>query len=104
MAARPSHPANLTSPVTPSSDPRGSFERFCSAFADVDAPFGSCGDFFSARFAEGSYEANPPFVPALIDRPAPEWFQEEDYSETETSSSSSEMYASPMGRQQSGAV
>jgi len=43
------------------------YSRFCSAFPDVDAPFGSCGDFFSCAFTEGSYEANPPFVPYLID-------------------------------------
>ena len=50
------------------------YDRFCSAFADVDAPFGSCGSFFDA-FAlppaapppEGCYEANPPFVPALVE-------------------------------------
>ena len=50
------------------------YDRFCSAFADVDAPFGSCGSFFDA-FAlppaapppEGCYEATPPFVPALVE-------------------------------------
>lgn len=46
------------------------YARFCSAFADVDAPFGSLGDFFGAKFAEGGYEANPPFVPKLIGRMA----------------------------------
>ena len=58
------------------------YDAFCSAFPDVDQPFGSLGDFFE-RFGgarsssggadqidEGSFEANPPFVPALIDRMA----------------------------------
>jgi phosphorylated CTD-interacting factor 1 len=39
---------------------------FCSAFPDVDAPFGSRGSFFSTAHLEGSYEANPPFCPPLI--------------------------------------
>ena len=40
------------------------FPRFFSAFPDVDAPFGSCGDFFAgaARLKRGCYQANPPFV------------------------------------------
>ena len=42
------------------------YERYCSAFPDVDAPFGAAGDFFASDFDEGSFEANPPFVPALI--------------------------------------
>ena len=40
---------------------------FCSAFADVDAPFGSVGSFLSTHPLEGSFEANPPFAPALIE-------------------------------------
>ena len=41
---------------------------FCSAFPDVDLPFGSCGTFAdaSASMLRGAYEANPPFVPTLI--------------------------------------
>ena len=39
---------------------------FCSAFPDVDAPFGSIGSFLSFRPRRGSYEANPPFAPLLI--------------------------------------
>ena len=40
------------------------FPRFFSAFPDVDAPFGSCGDFFAGatRLKRGCYQANPPFV------------------------------------------
>jgi len=32
----------------------------------VDAPFGSAGDFFELQPCEGYFEANPPFVPALV--------------------------------------
>lgn len=39
---------------------------FCSAFADVDAPFGSLGSFLRLRPSEGAFEANPPFVPLMI--------------------------------------
>ena len=40
------------------------FDRgHCSAFADTDGGFGSCGSFLQFEPAEGSYEANPPFVP-----------------------------------------
>ena len=44
------------------------YERYCSAFGDVDASFGSLGSFFSPRFAprRGCFEANPPFVPILM--------------------------------------
>ena len=40
----------------------------CSAFEDTDAAFGSLGSFFDFRPVEGSYEANPPFVPSFISR------------------------------------
>ena len=43
------------------------FARFCSAFPDVDAAFGSCGSFFDQAFEEGSYEVNPVFVPEVLD-------------------------------------
>ncbi|KAK9846255.1 hypothetical protein WJX81_000135 [Elliptochloris bilobata] len=43
------------------------FTRFCSAFPDVDGPFGSAGSFFRFTALHGSYEANPPFVPAVMD-------------------------------------
>lgn len=43
------------------------YGRFCSAFADTDAPFGSLGSFFEFRPTEGSFQANPPFEAALID-------------------------------------
>jgi len=48
------------------------FGRFCSAFPDVDVPFGSLGSFFEvfadepSAVSEGSFEANPPFLPPLI--------------------------------------
>jgi len=42
------------------------FPRYCSAFDDTDKPFGSVGSFFDFKPDEGSYEANPPFVPEVI--------------------------------------
>ena len=39
----------------------------CSAFADVDAPFGSRGSFAAFAPSCGSMQLNPPFVPAIID-------------------------------------
>ncbi|KAF6254202.1 phosphorylated CTD interacting factor 1 WW domain-containing protein [Scenedesmus sp. NREL 46B-D3] len=42
------------------------FSRYGSAFPDVDGPFGSAGSFFRMRPKHGSFEANPPFVPALL--------------------------------------
>ena len=39
---------------------------FCSGFVDTDAPFGSLGSFLAFTPRQGSYEANPPFVPALV--------------------------------------
>ena len=39
---------------------------FCSGFLDVDAPFGSLGSFLDFSPAEGCFEANPPFAPALV--------------------------------------
>lgn len=39
---------------------------FCSGFLDVDAPFGSLGSFLDFSPTEGSFEANPPFAPALV--------------------------------------
>jgi len=41
--------------------------RYCSAFYDTDAPFGSVGSFFEFKPDQGAYEANPPFVPEVID-------------------------------------
>mmetsp|Transcript_40 Transcript_40/g.114 ORF Transcript_40/g.114 Transcript_40/m.114 type:complete len:524 (-) Transcript_40:214-1785(-) len=43
---------------------------YCSAFPDTDAPFGSVGSFFSFHPTEGSFEANPPFVPSVMKRMA----------------------------------
>jgi|AntRauMFilla1563_2_1112583.scaffolds.fasta_scaffold358145_1 uncharacterized protein YneF (UPF0154 family) len=37
-----------------------------AAFPDTDGCFGSVGSFFSTRLTEGSYEANPPFVPEVM--------------------------------------
>ncbi|ETV98440.1 hypothetical protein H310_08592 [Aphanomyces invadans] len=42
------------------------YGRFCSAFLDTDRVFGSFGSFFDFRPTFGCFEANPPFVPALI--------------------------------------
>lgn len=39
---------------------------FASAFQDLDAHFGSVGDFRDYRFQEGVFEANPPFSPGLM--------------------------------------
>ncbi|KAK9807800.1 hypothetical protein WJX72_009794 [[Myrmecia] bisecta] len=46
------------------------FERCASAFPDVDGPFGSIGSFFKLDLKSGSYEANPPFVPTIMDAAA----------------------------------
>ena len=42
------------------------YGRFCSAFPDVDAPFGSLGSFFDFEPTRGSFEMNPPFVPETL--------------------------------------
>ena len=42
----------------------------CSAFADTDSPFGSRGSFATFAPCQGSYQVNPPFVPAIIDHMA----------------------------------
>jgi Phosphorylated CTD interacting factor 1 WW domain len=45
------------------------YGAFCSAFPDVDFPFGSCGSFFDFDPTEtggGSFEANPPFVSDVV--------------------------------------
>ena len=42
------------------------YGSFCSAFPDVDAPFGSLGSFFGFEPLRGSFALNPPFVPELI--------------------------------------
>lgn len=70
----PSIPPSVSSlPIPPSMAPRR-WIGFCSAFPDTDLPFGSVGDFFSvfegSRVVEGSFEANPPFIPQLIHRMA----------------------------------
>jgi phosphorylated CTD-interacting factor 1 len=46
------------------------YSRYCSAFPDTDAPFGSAGSFFAFAPKRGAYELNPPFVPSLLDRAA----------------------------------
>jgi len=43
------------------------FAHYCSAFPDTDSSFGSLGSFFDLERAEGSFEANPPFVPEVMD-------------------------------------
>ncbi|VEU40709.1 unnamed protein product [Pseudo-nitzschia multistriata] len=45
------------------------YERFCSAFPDIETRFGSLGSFFDDDAFdpfEGSFEANPPFVPETM--------------------------------------
>lgn len=42
------------------------FARFCSAFPDVDAPFGSVGSCFSFFPLRGSFEVNPPFIDSVM--------------------------------------
>lgn len=49
------------------------YGNFCSAFPDVDGPFGSMGSFFEYPFSSmisngggGCFQANPPFVADLI--------------------------------------
>lgn len=44
------------------------FPSFCSAFTDVDAPFGSHGSFFHFYPTTGSFESNPPFVDLIMTR------------------------------------
>ena len=46
------------------------YDAFCSAHADVDAPFGSLGSFFAFSPRDGSFEVNPPFESALVARVA----------------------------------
>lgn len=43
------------------------YDRFCSAFGALEAKFGSLGSFFDFDPQEGSFEANPPFVPEVMD-------------------------------------
>jgi hypothetical protein len=45
------------------------YEQFCSAFPDIEQRFGSLGSFFDDTAfdpLEGSFEANPPFVPETM--------------------------------------
>jgi phosphorylated CTD-interacting factor 1 len=42
------------------------YAQYCSAFPDVDCPFGSLGSFFDFSPGMGSFEANPPFVPEVM--------------------------------------
>ena len=44
------------------------FAAHCSAFPDVDAPFGAMGSFFTFNPLHGSFECNPPFEAALMER------------------------------------
>ena len=45
------------------------YGAFCSAFPDTDARFGSSGSFWKWKppASGGSFEANPPFVAAIMD-------------------------------------
>jgi hypothetical protein len=45
------------------------YRNYCSAFPDLERPFGSLGSFFDDRAffpTHGSFEANPPFVPEIM--------------------------------------
>ena len=44
------------------------YTTYCSAFPDIEHSFGSLGSFFDDAFfpLEGSFEANPPFVPETM--------------------------------------
>lgn len=48
--------------------------RYCSLFADTDAPFGSLGSFFHFKPVRGSFEANPPFDKDCVTRMASHMF------------------------------
>ena len=48
----------------PPIDPPG---HYCSAFGDVERQFASLGNFFDLDPQSGTFEANPPFVPAMMD-------------------------------------
>ena len=51
--------------------PSGEASQARACAQDVDGPFGSAGSFFArAPTLYGSYEANPPFVPAVMDAAA----------------------------------
>jgi hypothetical protein len=41
--------------------------RFCSAFGPLETAFGSLGSFFELDPESGTFEANPPFVPEIMD-------------------------------------
>jgi len=45
-------------------------DGFCSAFPGIDGPFGSHGSFFAESFQPeaGCFEANPPFVVAVVNK------------------------------------
>lgn len=43
------------------------YAPFCTAFPDTDIWFGGLCSFFDAPIASGAVEANPPFVPAVLD-------------------------------------
>ena len=46
------------------------YRRFCSAFPDIEKAFGSLGSFFNDddfNPTEGTFEANPPFVPETME-------------------------------------
>jgi Phosphorylated CTD interacting factor 1 WW domain len=50
------------------------YPRFCSMFADTDAPFGSLGSFCAFRPQSGSFQANPPFDEHFVERMAEHMF------------------------------
>jgi phosphorylated CTD-interacting factor 1 len=48
---------------------------YCSKYADVDASFGSLGDYREFRPKAGAFEANPPFDEAVVARMAEHLFE-----------------------------
>ena len=42
------------------------YPNYCSAFADTDVWFGSCGSFFDFHPINGSFEVNPPFTEEVM--------------------------------------
>ena len=43
------------------------FARYCSAFPDVDMPFGSIGSFYEVDIKSGSFQVCPPFTTQMMD-------------------------------------
>jgi phosphorylated CTD-interacting factor 1 len=44
------------------------YGSYCSAFEDVDGPFGTSGSFWDFSPTQGSFQANPPFVHHVMNK------------------------------------